>query len=54
MDKFENVVGAFSKESLEKNYKQALKDKGFKEFVDMFNLKDEVKQDGLNKINYYR
>lgn len=44
MDKFENVVGAFSKESLEKNYKQALKDKDFKEFVDMFNLKDEVKQ----------
>lgn len=44
MDKFENVVGAFSKETLEKNYKQAIKDKGFKEFVDMFNLKDEVKQ----------
>ena len=44
MDKINNFVGSYSKEQLEKNYKQALKDKDFKEFVDKFKLKDEVKQ----------
>ena len=44
MNTIKNVMTSYSKEELEKNYKQALKDKDFKEFVDKFRLKDEVKQ----------
>ena len=44
MNHLKNVIASYSKEELEKNYKQALKNKDFKEFVDKFNLKDEVKQ----------
>lgn len=44
MNNINNIVKGYSKIDLEKNYKEALKDNNFKEFVNKFKLKDEVKE----------